>query len=151
MLSKIGTRFRSLRCDLVVFFEQKKGKMNMKTMGSLLMMLMEKNRMTEKRRWQTVMRRDKRRRKGRKGIIHSLLVLPLVLVSSWLPALILVFPPSFRDSEKHYELDEDDYELLQDNNITGFHRPKLVSLLPFYLYFVELNKDCILISMGICC
>ncbi|XP_058203463.1 transcription elongation factor SPT6 homolog [Rhododendron vialii] len=30
-----------------------------------------------------------------------------------------------RDSEKHYELDEDDYELLQDNNITGFHRPKL--------------------------
>ncbi|XP_058208264.1 transcription elongation factor SPT6 homolog [Rhododendron vialii] len=31
-----------------------------------------------------------------------------------------------RDSEKHYELDEDDYDLLQDNNITGFHRPKLV-------------------------
>lgn len=103
------------------------------------------------KRWQTAMRRGKRRRKGRKGIIHSLLVLPLVLISSWLPALILVFPPFFRDSEKHYELDEDDYELLQDNNITGFHRPKLVSLLPFYLYFVELNKDYILISMGICC
>ncbi|KAH7843835.1 hypothetical protein Vadar_021229 [Vaccinium darrowii] len=32
-----------------------------------------------------------------------------------------------RESEKHYELDEDDYELLQDNNITGFHRPKLES------------------------
>lgn len=107
--------------------------------------------MMEKRRWQTAMRRSKRRRKGRKGIIHYLLVLPLVLIGSWLPALILVFPPFFRDSEKHYELDEDDYELLQDNNITGFHRPKLVSLLPFYLYFVELNKDCILISMGICC
>ncbi|XP_042395241.1 transcription elongation factor SPT6 homolog [Zingiber officinale] len=29
-----------------------------------------------------------------------------------------------RDSEKNYVLDEDDYELLQDNNITGFHRPQ---------------------------
>nr|DAD43000.1 TPA_asm: hypothetical protein HUJ06_001230 [Nelumbo nucifera] len=29
-----------------------------------------------------------------------------------------------RESEKNYVLDEDDYELLQDNNITGFHRPK---------------------------
>uniref|UniRef100_A0A1D1YSQ9 Transcription elongation factor spt6 n=1 Tax=Anthurium amnicola TaxID=1678845 RepID=A0A1D1YSQ9_9ARAE len=29
-----------------------------------------------------------------------------------------------RESEKQYVLDEDDYELLQDNNITGFHRPK---------------------------
>ncbi|KAF8410946.1 hypothetical protein HHK36_003483 [Tetracentron sinense] len=28
------------------------------------------------------------------------------------------------ESEKNYVLDEDDYELLQDNNITGFHRPK---------------------------
>ncbi|KAL6988106.1 Transcription elongation factor spt6 [Sarracenia purpurea var. burkii] len=32
-----------------------------------------------------------------------------------------------RESEKNYVLDEDDYELLQDNNITGFHRPKLES------------------------
>ncbi|RRT79241.1 hypothetical protein B296_00003462 [Ensete ventricosum] len=31
-----------------------------------------------------------------------------------------------RDSEKNYVLDEDDYELLQDNNITGFHRPQPV-------------------------
>ncbi|XP_077219251.1 global transcription factor group B1 [Tasmannia lanceolata] len=30
-----------------------------------------------------------------------------------------------RESEKNYVLDEDDYELLQDNNITGFRRPKL--------------------------
>ncbi|XP_058105794.1 transcription elongation factor SPT6 homolog [Magnolia sinica] len=29
-----------------------------------------------------------------------------------------------RESEKNYLLDEDDYVLLQDNNITGFHRPK---------------------------
>ncbi|KAG9454791.1 hypothetical protein H6P81_007695 [Aristolochia fimbriata] len=29
-----------------------------------------------------------------------------------------------RESEKNYVLDEDDYELLEDNNITGFHRPK---------------------------
>ncbi|XXG50559.1 hypothetical protein AAC387_Pa02g4549 [Persea americana] len=29
-----------------------------------------------------------------------------------------------RESEKNYVLDEDDYELLQDNNITGFRRPK---------------------------
>lgn len=29
-----------------------------------------------------------------------------------------------RESEKNYVLDEDDYELLQDNNITGFHRPR---------------------------
>ncbi|ONK61390.1 uncharacterized protein A4U43_C08F29410 [Asparagus officinalis] len=29
-----------------------------------------------------------------------------------------------RESERNYELDEDDYELLEDNNITGFHRPK---------------------------
>lgn len=29
-----------------------------------------------------------------------------------------------RESEKNFVLDEDDYELLQDNNITGFHRPK---------------------------
>ncbi|CAL9209230.1 transcription elongation factor SPT6 homolog [Musa acuminata AAA Group] len=29
-----------------------------------------------------------------------------------------------RDSEKNYVLDEDDYELLQDNNITGFRRPQ---------------------------
>ncbi|KAK6933979.1 Spt6, SH2 domain, partial [Dillenia turbinata] len=32
-----------------------------------------------------------------------------------------------RESEKNYVLDEDDYELLQDNNITGFHRPKVES------------------------
>ncbi|GFY84642.1 global transcription factor group B1 [Actinidia rufa] len=32
-----------------------------------------------------------------------------------------------RESETNYVLDEDDYELLQDNNITGFHRPKLES------------------------
>ncbi|XP_057970915.1 transcription elongation factor SPT6 homolog isoform X2 [Malania oleifera] len=32
-----------------------------------------------------------------------------------------------RESEKNYVLDEDDYELLQDNNITGFHRPKAES------------------------
>ncbi|XP_028074126.1 transcription elongation factor SPT6 homolog [Camellia sinensis] len=32
-----------------------------------------------------------------------------------------------RESEKNYVLDEDDYELLQDNNITGFHRPKFES------------------------
>lgn len=32
-----------------------------------------------------------------------------------------------RESEKNYVLDEDDYELLQDNNITGFHRPRLES------------------------
>ncbi|XP_077223257.1 transcription elongation factor SPT6 homolog [Tasmannia lanceolata] len=30
-----------------------------------------------------------------------------------------------RESEKNYVLDEDDYELLQDNNITGFRWPKL--------------------------
>ncbi|XP_072996636.1 transcription elongation factor SPT6-like [Typha latifolia] len=29
-----------------------------------------------------------------------------------------------RESEKTFVLDEDDYELLQDNNITGIHRPK---------------------------
>uniref|UniRef100_A0A7N0ZV00 Transcription elongation factor spt6 n=1 Tax=Kalanchoe fedtschenkoi TaxID=63787 RepID=A0A7N0ZV00_KALFE len=29
-----------------------------------------------------------------------------------------------RESEKNFLLDEDDYELLEDNNITGFHRPK---------------------------
>ena len=34
---------------------------------------------------------------------------------------------NLRESEKNYVLDEDDYELLQDNNITGFHRPKPVS------------------------
>ncbi|XP_068664398.1 transcription elongation factor SPT6 homolog isoform X2 [Aristolochia californica] len=32
-----------------------------------------------------------------------------------------------KESEKNYVLDEDDYELLQDNNITGFHRPKIGS------------------------
>ncbi|KAJ9547975.1 hypothetical protein OSB04_020518 [Centaurea solstitialis] len=32
-----------------------------------------------------------------------------------------------RESEKNYVLDEDDYELLQDNNITGFRRPKVES------------------------
>ncbi|KAL4571782.1 hypothetical protein LXL04_018547 [Taraxacum kok-saghyz] len=32
-----------------------------------------------------------------------------------------------RESEKNYVLDEDDYELLQDNNITGFRRPKAES------------------------
>ncbi|KAG9449004.1 hypothetical protein H6P81_008969 [Aristolochia fimbriata] len=32
-----------------------------------------------------------------------------------------------RESEKNYVLDEDDYELLQDNNITGFRRPKIGS------------------------
>ncbi|CAI9301408.1 unnamed protein product [Lactuca saligna] len=34
-----------------------------------------------------------------------------------------------RESEKNYVLDEDDYELLHDNNITGFRHPKVVSLL----------------------
>lgn len=29
-----------------------------------------------------------------------------------------------RDAEENYELDEDDYELLQEANVTGFHRPK---------------------------
>lgn len=29
-----------------------------------------------------------------------------------------------RDTEENYELDEDDYELLQEANVTGFHRPK---------------------------
>nr|CAD1827698.1 unnamed protein product [Ananas comosus var. bracteatus] len=29
-----------------------------------------------------------------------------------------------RESEKNFVLDEDDYELLQANNITGIHRPK---------------------------
>eukprot|EP00249_Psilotum_nudum_P035402 c55897_g1_i1 orf=83-529(+) len=29
-----------------------------------------------------------------------------------------------RDTEEQYELDEDDYELLQEANVTGFHRPK---------------------------
>lgn len=32
-----------------------------------------------------------------------------------------------RESEKNFVLDEDDYELLEDNNITGFHRPKMES------------------------
>ncbi|CAH1432781.1 unnamed protein product [Lactuca virosa] len=32
-----------------------------------------------------------------------------------------------RESEKNYVLDEDDYELLQDNNITRFRRPKVES------------------------
>lgn len=31
-----------------------------------------------------------------------------------------------RESERNFELDEDDYELLQDNNITGINRPKPV-------------------------
>lgn len=83
--------------------------------------------MPEKRRRQTVMRRGKRRRKGRKGTIRSLIVLPLVLISSWLPALIFLVPPFFRESE--YQLDDDDYELLQE--ASGYQRPKLVSLLPF--------------------
>lgn len=39
-----------------------------------------------------------------------------------------------RESEKHYVLDEDDYELLQDNNITGFHRPKPVSIDVLFLF-----------------
>lgn len=25
--------------------------------------------------------------------------------------------------DEHYELDEDDYDLLQEANVTGFHRP----------------------------
>ncbi|KAF3790785.1 Transcription elongation factor [Nymphaea thermarum] len=29
-----------------------------------------------------------------------------------------------RETEENYELDEDDYELLQEANVTGFHRPK---------------------------
>uniref|UniRef100_A0A0D6QUC1 Spt6 acidic N-terminal domain-containing protein n=1 Tax=Araucaria cunninghamii TaxID=56994 RepID=A0A0D6QUC1_ARACU len=29
-----------------------------------------------------------------------------------------------REAEENYELDEDDYELLQEANVTGFHRPK---------------------------
>lgn len=34
----------------------------------------------------------------------------------------------YRESERNYELDEDDYELLQESNIS-VHRPKLVSFL----------------------
>ncbi|XP_058079231.1 transcription elongation factor SPT6 homolog isoform X2 [Magnolia sinica] len=32
-----------------------------------------------------------------------------------------------RESKKNFALDEDDYELLKDNNVTTFHRPKLGS------------------------
>lgn len=35
----------------------------------------------------------------------------------------LVFSSSTCRGEETYELDEDDYDLLQEANVTGFHRP----------------------------
>lgn len=93
---------------------------------------MKKSRRRKRRIGQTVMRRGKRRKKGRRGELF------IVLCSVLLPLLLnywhFLYSTNLRESEKNYVLDEDDYELLQDNNITGFHRPKLVSFLrsPFF-------------------
>ncbi|CAK9143041.1 unnamed protein product [Ilex paraguariensis] len=43
-----------------------------------------------------------------------------------------------RDSQKNFELDEDDYELLEDN-ISGFHRPKMAN--PKFKRLKRVGKD----------
>jgi hypothetical protein len=56
----------------------------------------------------------------------------------------IFLPVNYRESEKSYVLDEDDYELLQESNIT-VHRPKNVSIVfsilffPFTLKFIFLH------------
>ena len=57
---------------------------------------------------------------------------------SFLPFLMYAFLSSFvchfRDLEKNFVLDEDDYVLLEDNNVLGIRRPKAVS---FYCPFIN--------------
>lgn len=80
-----------------------------------------------RKRKKKVMKRDTKRRKRRKGKDEDCFFLFLVHIG-FFPGtnhrsitLLLV-----RESERNFELDEDDYELLQDNNITGINRPKPV-------------------------
>ena len=44
----------------------------------------------------------------------------------------------FRDAEENYELDEDDYELLQEANVTGFRRVRINHF--FFAHFSVILK-----------
>lgn len=77
-----------------------------------------------RKRKKKVMKRDTKRRKRRKGKDEDCFFFFFILVfgtNHRSITLLLV-----RESERNFELDEDDYELLQDNNITGINRPKPV-------------------------
>lgn len=65
-----------------------------------------------------------KRRERKKGEDTSLPSFVHVGFLSWLIVSVILL--SFRESERNFELDEDDYELLQDNNITGINRLKPV-------------------------
>lgn len=91
------------------------------------------------------MRRGRRRKKERKG---NSFLWPAIFLGKKL-SLIILFATHNRESEKNFVLDEDDYELLEDNNITGFHRPKMVSFLAFPLValFNEIHYFCLIGSL----